>query len=334
MFFKKKEIDFLAIGDLVTDAFIDLEEAWLEDDNPQKDKELCMKFSQKLPYKDVTVVKAVGNSPNASVSAHRLGLKSYLMTNIGDDDFGKEDLEALKAEGIPTDYVKVHKGMGSNYHYVLRLGAERTILVKHYEYPYKLDIDVVPKWIYLSSLAENSLPFHEALADYLEEHPETKLALQPGTFQMKLGKEKLGRLYKEADLFFCNVEEARQILDMPGAEVKELLKGMREIGPKMPIITDGPAGAYAYDGEEMWHMPMYPDPAPPVDRTGAGDSFASTFTSAIILGKSVPEALSWGPINSMSVVQHIGAQKGLLSREQIEEYLKNAPADYKPEKIN
>ena len=78
---------------------------------------------------------------------------------------------------------------------------------------------------------------------------------------------------------------------------------------------------------------MYPDPNPPVSRTGAGDAFASTFTSALILGKAVKEALQWAPVNSAYVVQQIGAQKGLLTREQLEEYLKKAPSDYKPRKI-
>ena len=73
---------------------------------------------------------------------------------------------------------------------------------------------------------------------------------------------------------------------------------------------------------------MYPGPAPPVDRTGAGDSFSSTFTSALALGKDIQTALSWGPINSMSVVQHIGAQKGLLTQEKLLEYLAKAPEEY------
>ena len=90
MFFNKKEqLDFVAVGDIVTDAFIKLKDAWIETDNPQKEKELCMKFGEKLPYEDVTVVAAVGNSPNAAVSAHRLGLKTGLVTNLGDDDFWK-----------------------------------------------------------------------------------------------------------------------------------------------------------------------------------------------------------------------------------------------------
>jgi ribokinase len=102
----------------------------------------------------------------------------------------------------------------------------------------------------------------------------------------------------------------------------------------MVVITDGPRGSYVYDGDEMWHGPMYPDPAPPVDRTGAGDSFAATFTAAIAMGRGMSDALMMGPVNSMNVVQHIGAQAGHLTLLEIEELLENTPNDYKPEKIN
>lgn len=77
-------------------------------------------------------------------------------------------------------------------------------------------------------------------------------------------------------------------------------------------------------------MPPYPDPKLPYERTGAGDAFASTFTCAIIQGKKIEEALMWAPINSMSVVQQIGAQKGLLTLPQLSEYLRKSPPDYKP----
>ncbi|MDA0987084.1 MAG: carbohydrate kinase family protein [Bacteroidetes bacterium] len=329
-----KNLDFLAVGDIVTDAFIELEDAWIETDNPEKSKELCMRFGDKIPYKDVVLVPAVGNSPNAGVSAHRLGLNSGLLTDLGDDSYGKEMIEALKKEGVSSEYVRIHKGKKSNYHFVLRFKAERTILVKHTEYDYA-DIQEIPspKWLYLSSLASNSLSYHEMLANYLEKNPEIRLAFQPGTFQMKLGHDKLSRLYKLSHLFFCNKEEANRILGTKENDIKVLLKKMRELGPKIAIITDGPNGAYAYDGEDMWQMPMYPDPSPPVDRTGAGDSFSSTVTSALALGKTLPEALSWGPINSMSVVQYIGAQAGLLTQEKLLEYLKNAPTDYRPTKM-
>ena len=126
-----------------------------------------------------------------------------------------------------------------------------------------------------------------------------------------------------------------------GIETKDLLalsKGIHALGPKMVSISDGSNGAYFYQknglNDELWQLPIYPDIAPPLERTGAGDAFSSTFTAGLALGLSPLEAFAWGPINSMSVVQEIGAQKGLLSREKLEEYLKKAPVEYKPTKIN
>jgi ribokinase len=328
--FNFKKLDFIAIGDIVTDAFIELDHAWIETDNPENQKELCMKFGDKLPFKDVTVIPAVGNSPNAATSAHRLGLKTGLITNTGDDDFGKEQIKALKSEGINTKYVLIHKNTKSNYHYVLRLGAERTILVKHTEFPYSFPhISPTPSYIYLSSLAENSLNYHLEIAEYLKKNSTVKFAFQPGTFQMKLGYEKLKDLYLHTYLFFCNKEEAQRILNTSEQDIKILLQKIKDLGPQIPIITDGANGAYALFENKTFFVPTYPDPKEPVDRTGAGDSFASTVTAALALKKPLQEALLWGPINSMSVVQYIGAQKGLLTQSQIQEYLKNAPENYR-----
>ena len=333
-----QQYDFVAIGDTVVDAFIELskDEADVSIDLDTGRKTLTMKFGEKIPYENVTVVNAVGNSPNAAVSAHRLGLQSALISSVGHDRYGTDCLQALREEGVHTDYVKVHEGKLTNYHYVLRYGPERTILIKHEKFPYALPhFEVPPRYIYFSSIGEHGLPHHFEIAQYVKEHPETKLVFQPGTFQIKLGAEKLKEVYEATEIFFCNKEEAQLILNTGEQSMSKLLRAFKDLGPKLPVITDGPMGAYVIDeNDQAWHMPMYPDPADPVDRTGAGDAFASTFTSAIALGLPPEQALAWGPINSMSVVQHIGAQKGLLTREQLLDYLKHAPTTYTAKKID
>jgi ribokinase len=331
-----QQYDFIALGDITVDAFIQLREqdARVDIDPETGRKRLSMLFGQKLPYEKVTVVNAVGNSPNASVSAHRLGLRSALVANLGHDRNGKDCIDQLRKEGVDTDFVRVHERKNTNYHYVLQLGAERTILIKHEEYPYVLpDFGIPPRYLYFSSIGENGVAFHHDVAKYVKEHPETKLVFQPGTFQIRLGYEALKDLYAVTEIFFCNVEEAQEILGTKEKDVVKLIRAIKDLGPKTPVITDGPNGAYAIEGSDVWHMPMYPDPKPPVDRTGAGDSFSSTFTCARALGFNVKTALAWGPINSMSVVQYVGAQAGLLTRAKLEEYLKNAPADYAPKRI-
>lgn len=328
--------DFVAIGDIVTDAFIKLKEASVNCDINKENCQICMRFGDKIPYESVSIVPAVGNSPNAAVAAARLGLKSALITNLGNDREGKEAEAELEHNGVSLKFVTVHNNIKTNYHYVLWYQDDRTILIKHEEYPYRLPDIGAPKWLYLSSLGTNSLDLHDALATYLEQHPEIKLAFQPGTFQMKLGAERLQRIYRRTEVLFCNKEEAKRILNIPestDSDIKELCTKLHALGPKLVVITDGPRGAYASDGNQTWFMPPYPDPKPPYERTGAGDAFASTFTSALALGKSVPEALKWGPINSMSVVQKVGAQAGLLDRTSLENYLAGAPADYQPKLI-
>lgn len=324
--------DFIGIGDIVTDAFIKIKEATVED-NKDGGTKICMNFGDKIPYEDVFVIPAVGNSTNASVSAARLGLKSALITNLGDDYYGKECLDVLKKEKVGTKFVKIHKNKKTNYHYVLLFNAERTILIKHEDFPYSFPEIGNPKWIYLSSLGPNSLEFHTEIEKYLDKHPEVKIAFQPGTYQMKFGTSALTGIYKRTDVFICNKEEAQRILGIREEDIKKLLSGIHNLGPKIVVITDGKKGAYLYNMDKMWFMPPYPDPKPPINRTGAGDAFSSTFTVAILLGKSPEEALKWGPVNSMSVTQQIGARAGLLSREKLEELLSKAPADYKPKLI-
>lgn len=326
-----KPFDFLAVGDIVTEPFIRLKDAKVTCNIDNENCTISMRWGDKIPYDSAVVCRAVGNSPNAAVSASRIGLNTALATDIGNDSIGKGNVEQLKKEKISTKYVRTHKGMVSNYHYVLSYESERTILVRHEEYEYRFPKDMKTRFMYLSSLAANSLPYHKEIEDYLAKHPETFLTLQPGTFQMKLGVTELKPLYERANLLVINKEESERILGLPetGADIKDLLQKMHAFGPKAVIITDGREGAYSYDGTEMLHIPMYPDNREPIERTGAGDAFASTVTAAMALGLPFRDALLWGPINSMAVVQEIGAQKGLLTRKAIEDFLAKAPDSYK-----
>ncbi len=332
-----KKIDLLAIGDTVIDAFIRIKDAHVHCKIDTDACELCFRFGDKVPYESVTVIPAVGNSPNAAVAASRLGLNVAMVTNIGDDKHGNDCLESLKGNKIITDFINIEKNKNTNYHYVLWYDIDRTILIKHTEFSYKFPDIGDASWIYLSSLAENSLEYHQEILEYLNKHPDTKLAFQPGTFQIKFGTEKLKEIYERTEIFFCNVEEAEKILHkeyMDGnRNLLELSKGIQALGPKIVVISDGPEGAYMYLNDELWHLPIYPDVNPPLERTGAGDAFSSTVTCALALGKAPLEAFTWGPINSMSVVQEIGAQKGLLFKDKLEEYLSKAPESYKAIKI-
>ena len=317
--------DFIAIGDTVVDAFIKLGTGHVQES--AQGAELCMPYGAKVPFESVTVVPAVGNSANAAIAASRLGVPTALVSFLGADDDGEDCLKALQAEGVGTKFINQEAGKSTNYHYVLWYGEDRTILIKHTAFTTALPDIGSPKWIYLSSLGEHARELHFDIIEYKKTHPDIKIAFQPGTLQLGM-KRDLDEFYKATDVLCMNKEEAQELLGTDEYNMKRLLDALENLGPKTVIITDGHAGAYMKYENTYFSMPIYPDTNPPLERTGAGDAFFSTFVAYLAKGYDAPHAIRRAPINSMSVVQYIGAREGLLSEELIEELLKKAPTEY------
>lgn len=330
------DFDILSVGDIVTDAFIKLLDDEAQVVENEHGKWLAIPFGTKLPFDHAEVVQAVGNASNAAVAFARLGLKTGFVTNVGGDEEGREMIRALGKNKVDNRFVRINPGKKSNYHYVLWYKEERTILIKHEEYNYRwphIDEDEVPRWLYFSSISERAIDYHDKVAAWLEKHPAVHLAFQPGTFQMNAGTERLKHIYARTSVLILNREEAAFVGGGNHGDIHDLFDKLHALGPKVVVVTDGPAGAYASDGKQRLQMPLYPDPAAPVDRTGAGDAFASTFVAAAAKGMSLEDALMWAPINSMNVVQNVGAQAGLLKEKELLQLLHHAPHNYRPKPL-
>lgn len=109
------------------------------------------------------------------------------------------------------------------------------------------------------------------------------------------------KLCAKADFIIPNITEASMILGIPYTEnydetyVKEVLRRLADTGCKAPVLTgvhydDKKQGAAAYDRETDRFFFSFRDN---IDRSmhGTGDIFASVFTGAVTLGKSLEQAL-------------------------------------------
>lgn len=323
-----------AVGDIFSDVFIQLsEEDSAVDEAKDGEKWLKIPFGSKPPYIDAQTVDAVGPSPNAGVACARLGVDVSLLAWMGDDEVAQQTRRYLDDENIDHQNITSKHGEKSNVYYVLRRGAERTILVKNQHYDYKwLAPSKAPDWIYLSLISDDSWPLHADLLQYLADNESVKFAFQPGTFHFRWGVDKCRPLYERAEVVILNREEAVEITGGDHADIPSLARKLHEIGPHHVVITDGKDGSYVSYDDTFAFMPNYPDKTEPVDRTGAGDAFASTIVAALALGEDIETALSWAPINSMNVVSKLGAQAGLQTKAQIETWLQKAPKTYALEK--
>ncbi|OHA17856.1 MAG: hypothetical protein A2664_00120 [Candidatus Taylorbacteria bacterium RIFCSPHIGHO2_01_FULL_46_22b] len=328
-----QKVDFLAIGDITIDSFIRIKDASVSCSIDRELCQLCVKFGEKIPYESLDDIPAVGNAPNASVAVSRLGISSALVTDIGDDNGGKECVEQLKKERVNIDFVHTHATKHTNHHFVLWYDDERTILVRHAKYQYQLPVLPECSWMYLSSIGADSETYHEQIETHLKANPDIKLVFQPGTFQIQMGAERLAYFYQRAEFVAVNVGEAIRIIgkELP---VLKLLDAIHKLGPKLVLITDGRKGAYLFDGTDKWFLPIYPDPRPPLERTGAGDAATATLAAYLFLGETPIEAFRRSVINSRNVVQEVGAQRGLMTREDIEETLRKAPPEFAVQKIS
>ncbi|HUC89300.1 MAG TPA: carbohydrate kinase family protein [Patescibacteria group bacterium] len=327
------QFDVLAVGDVVTDAFIRLTDEDAKVVKNDQGQWLMLPFGTKLPFEYSEVVPGVGNASNAAVTFARLGLKSSYVTNVGSDQAGREIIDSLGKNGVDIRFVRINPGKKSNYHYVLWYKEERTILIKHEDYDYHwphIAKTEKPRWVYFSSLSEHALPYQDRISDWLENNPDVFLAFQPGTFQMEAGTHRLRRLYRRTAILILNREEAAKVGGGNHEDMHDLIDKLHALGPQVVVVTDGPNGAYASDGKQRLRMPLYPDPKPPLERTGAGDAFASAFVAAAVKGMKLEDALRWGPINSMSVCQKVGSQAGILTERELLQYLHHAPHDYIP----
>ncbi len=323
--------DVISVGDTATDVFIRLLEGTIKTTEDASGRWLMFPYGDKVPFDHTHTVESGGNAANAAVAFARLGLATAFATHVGDDQVGRDIQLALRKEGVDTHLLRVDPGVPSNRNFVLWFGEDRTILVHHQIFDYhwtQLRPTEIPRWLYLSSVGSDAPEYYDQLADWLEAEPSVRFAFQPGTFQIALGALALADLYRRADLVVCNREEAVEISGGKVRDMADLLERLHELGARMVVITDGPAGAFASDRTDRYWVPSYPDPAPPTDRTGAGDAFTATLIAAICKGHSLDEALAWAPINAMSVVQQVGSQAGLLTEKEVRQWLDQAPVGY------
>lgn len=314
----KPNFDIISIGDSTIDTHIRIHDAEIECDKDKENCKICIRFGTKIPVDSLEHLVG-GNAANNAIGAVRLGLKTAIYTNVGDDDAGHRILRKLKIEEVETKFVTIRHGSPSNYAAVLDFQGERTIFTYHQKWDYRLPELPTSKWVYLTSCGEtfDKGEFIDQLVSYVTS-TSARLAYNPGTYQLKADVKEHPELLKVCSVFIVNREEARKVLEIDDNEevdIKKMLSQIKNLGPKSVVITDSGRGSFGSDGESYFFSAEFP--AHKVQSTGAGDAYATALVAALKYGHPLPEAMAWGSINAASVVSKVGAQKGLLTEYEI-----------------
>lgn len=305
-------VKILAIGKTVQDVFLKSEEF-----DPHKEGKVVythLPLGLKMEVEDVTFATG-GNAGNVAVTLARQGVHASYMWTLGHDPASETILRELDHEGVDTSHSVQKEKYQAGYSTILiATNGERTILNhrgvstdssgKDLDFAAIADVD----WVYPTSLANGGIELLKRIVDYAEKH-DTKVMLNPAGPELA-EPQKLKALLSSVDVLCVNKEEMQQLVH--GETMEELVQHGLNLVPVV-IVSDGPNGVVASDGKTVVKAGMYED-VKVLDRTGAGDAFASGFLSQWVQGKSLVDSIVFASANSTSVVRYIGAKTGILHK--------------------
>ncbi len=306
--------DLIAIGNATIDEFLTLQNASEHIRLDPQTHELRIKSGEKIPV-DSCEFHLGGNAANVSVGLSRAGFSVALMAETGTDEFSEKIIKALIRENVSEALLRQSSKHASSFSMIINFAGDRTIFTQHIKKDHDFSFDDLDAdWVYLTSLGDEWKGAYQATLDFVKK-TGAKLAFNPGTPQMQEGKESISEVLREAQILFLNMGEA---IDLTGTEnIEDALVALQNLGPKTVVVTDAEKGSYLIN-EQSEILKHGITQVKVVERTGAGDAYASGFLSAVLSGKSWKEAMDWGARNAAAVIGKIGAQEGLLRKEELE----------------
>jgi len=305
--------DLISVGDIKLDAFISLDDSGASCKLKAPEQELCLAYGTKIAVK-MAKSEIAGTAPNVAVGLARMGLKTAVMANMGEDQTHEQAISVLKKENVSTKFIRAETSITSAFSLVLNYKGERTVLTSHPKHPYKLP-DVFPKtkWLYIGEIGASYEKMYQDIIKKTK-NSSVKIAMNPGSIQIQERKKGLFQLIKQSSLLFVNKEESQILIGKTISEIKPLIEKLWELNQSEVVITDGKNGSYHFDGKTLQFCPIFPGKV--VGTIGAGDAFATGFLGCHLKKLSISPLVA-GSINSSSVVGFVGPQEGLLSDKEI-----------------
>jgi sugar/nucleoside kinase (ribokinase family) len=258
-----------------------------------------------------------GQIATAVLACSRLGLRAALISAVGDDAASGVALGPLRAAGVDLAGVRVVPGADSQLSVIVvdRESGERTVL-----------------WHRDPRL---SMRVREMRREEIEQGGVLHLDAQDlelSTWAAGVAREAGIPVVLDADTPAAGIDALLRQVDFPivsrefaekyfgTRSLIESLRGLAALGARFPVVTLGDRGAIAGGGERVIESPAFQVAVR--DTTGAGDVFHAAFVWGLLQGLDGAGILRVANAAAAMNCRALGAQGGLPSREDLEEFLR------------
>ncbi len=339
-------LDVITIGSATMDVFVESDDANIVSvyTKNKKSEFMSYPYGAKVEIEDFAS-QVGGGGVNTACNFANLGFNTGAIFKIGDDIYSEGILESFKNRNIDLSNIIQDPKISTGFSIILvSFQGDRTVLAHRGANAQikKSDINFEAiknaKLLYIAPLNGNSTKVLDDIVNFAKEN-DVKVCFNVGSSSIKKGFNYLKKILENAHIVVMNKEEASMATGIQvrpdtkeekfseqliHPDIKEMFRRLKVKDYQAIIITDGGHGAYAYDGKNYYHCPIFEGPV--TSTLGAGDAFASTLCASLWKnGPDIGKALMYASVNSAGVVSQFGAIQGLMTFEQIEEKLQEHP---------
>ncbi len=265
-----------------------------------------------------------GKGANQAAAAARLGVPTQFFCRIGDDDFGRQVVEAVRSYGVEVSvHVDPQRSTGLAVISVNEAGENAiTVILGANMAMDNSDVaraaQALPGAGLLMLQLEIPLPAVQAMAAQADECG-IPVVLDPAPAPARpLPEDLIRHLYAITP----NEIEAEALVGYPVGDVEAAARAAQRLrgwGVPLAVVKLGDRGAYFATADDEGHIPPFPVQA--VDSVAAGDAFNGALAAALLEERPTREALRWASAAGALAVTREGAMPSMPSRPEVEALL-------------
>ncbi len=244
---------------------------------------------EKIPL-NAKHVEGGGQGGTSACCVARLGGRTALIGNLGDDDIGEMCLQRLGEYNVDTGYIRIIENVATPiaYLFVNQSNGKRTIIYEPSQLP-DITLPESLDHLLLSAKTISLDPQTTTLGPALKQRMQKDAKL---IYDCERWKDRLEDMMEAADYFIPSSAffDTRSDLFESGRLIHNIIKLSNMVSGQL-IVTHGQEGAFYPFKQTLFQVPA--PRVPVVDTTGAGDNFHGAFALAISRGLSLHDAVKF-----------------------------------------